>query len=174
MSNDNRDDADFVANKRSNRVYVSRPFKIGLEKNKDARYISRVFDSDDRARFDVVEDEIVLRATHNDKVQVKAVVTSDDHKIRELTLQSFRIYKDGTRPNEQYGINLRGDEIRRLLEFVEVATQLEVTSRGKLRIDEEALAHLDIDIDEAARAWLQKIQASFEKSSAMKQPVKTS
>jgi len=156
MSDEYRTDADFVANKRSDRIYVTKPFKVGIEKNKDARYISRVFDETERARFDVVEDEIVLRATHNDKVQIKAVVTSDDHNVRQLTLQSFRIYKDGTRPNEQYGINLRGPEIKQLLEFIEVATKLEVTTRGKLRIDSEALAHLDLDMDDAARAWLAK------------------
>jgi hypothetical protein len=156
MADDHRDDADFIANKRSDRIYVSRPFKIGVEKNKDARYISRVFDEAERSRFDVVDDEIVLRATHNDKVQIKAVITSDDHQIRQLTLQSFRIYKDGARPNEEYGINLRGTEIRRLIEFIEVATKLEVTTRGKLRIDREALAHIDMEMDEAARAWLAK------------------
>lgn len=156
MSGDNRDDADFIARKRSDRLYVSKPFKIGIEKSKDARYISRVFDEGQRACFDVVEGEIVLRATHNDKVQIKAVVTSDDHQIRQLTLQSFRIYKDGIRPNEQHGINLRGAEIRRLLDFIEVATRLEITTRGKLRLDKEALAHLDVDIDEAARDWLSR------------------
>jgi hypothetical protein len=155
MSNDEyRTDADFVANKRSDRIYVSKPFRVGIGKDKDARYISRVFDEGERSRFDVVEDEIVLRATHNDKVQVKAVVTSDDHRVRQLTLQSFRIYKDGVRPNEKYGINLYGDEIAQLLDFVEVATKLEVTTQGRLRIDRAALKHIDIDMDDAARDWL--------------------
>lgn len=151
---DDRTDADFIVKKRSDRIYVSKPFKVGLERDKDARYISRVFDEAERSRFDVVEDEIVLRATHNDKVQIKAVVTSEDHRVRELTLQSFRIYKDGIRPNEQYGINLRGEEINQLLEFVSVATKLEVTSRGKLRIDGAALAHIEVDMDAATRAWV--------------------
>jgi hypothetical protein len=157
MSSDEyRTDADFVARKRSDRIYVSKSFRVGVEKDKDARYISRVFGEGERSRFDFVEGEIVLRATHNDKVQVKAVVTSDDHHVRQLTLQSFRIYKDGARPNEQYSINLHGDEIAQLLEFVEVATKLEVTTRGRLRIDQEALAHIDIDMDDAAKDWLAK------------------
>src|SRR5690606_11288399 len=88
-------DEDYVANKRSDRIYVSRPFKVGIEKDKDARYITRVFDTGERSRFDSVDGEIVIRASHDDKVQVKAVVTSDDHGMRQLTLQSFRIYNDG-------------------------------------------------------------------------------
>lgn len=148
------DDADYIEKKRSDRIYVSKPFQVGVNKDREARYITRVFDEADRSTFDSVDGEIVIRATHNDKVQVKAVVTSDDHKIQQLTLQSFRIYKDGVRPNEQYGINLYGDEIARLVQFAELATKLEVTTPGRLRIDEEALAQFDID--DAARAWLQR------------------
>lgn len=148
------DDADYIEKKRSDRIYVSKPFQVGVNKDREARYITRVFDEGDRSAFDSVDDEIVIRATHNDKVQVKAVVTSDDHKIQQLTLQSFRIYKDGVRPNEQYGINLHGSEITRLLQFAELATKLEVTTPGRLRIDEEALSQFDID--DAARAWLQR------------------
>lgn len=149
-------DEDYIAKKRSDRIYVSRPFKVGIDKGKDARYIARVFDEAERSCFDSVDGEIVIRATHNDKVQVKAVVTSDDHGVRQLTLQSFRIYKDGVRPNEQYGINLRGSEISELLDFVEFAAKLQVTATGKLKIDRESLAHVDINMDEAARTWLSK------------------
>lgn len=148
------DDADYIEKKRSDRIYVSKPFQVGVNKDREARYITRVFDEADRSAFDSVDDEIVIRATHNDKIQVKAVVTSDDHKIQQLTLQSFRIYKDGVRPNEQYGINLYGDEIARLVQFAEIATKLEVTTPGRLRIDEEALSQFDID--DAARAWLER------------------
>ncbi len=147
-------DEDYVAKKRSDRIYVSRPFKVGIENNKDARYITRVFDEAERSCFDTVDGEIVIRATHDDKVQIKAVVTSDDHEVRQLTLQSFRIYKDGVRPNEQYGINLRGDEIAELLEFAQLATKLQVNTAGKLKIDRDSLAYVDIDMDEATRKWL--------------------
>ncbi len=147
-------DEDYIAKKRSDRIYVSRPFKVGIEKDKDARYITRVFDQAERSCFDAVDGEIVIRATHDDKVQIKAVVTSDDHEVRQLTLQSFRIYKDGVRPNEQYGINLRGDEIAELLEFAQLATKLQVNTAGKLKIDRDSLAYVDIDMDEAARKWL--------------------
>lgn len=150
MSNDE----DYVAKKRSNRIYVSRPFKVGIDKDKDARYITRVFDDASRSRFDTVNGEIVLRATHDDKVQIKAVVTSDDLGMRQLTLQSFRIYKDGVRPNEQYGINLRGGEIEELLEFAQLATKLHISTAGKLKIDLDSLSHVDIDMDEASRKWL--------------------
>lgn len=150
MSNDE----DYVAKKRSDRIYVSRSFKVGIKKDKDARYITRVFDSGERSRFDSVDGEVVIRASHDDKVQVKAVVTSDDHGLRQLTLQSWRIYKNGARPNEQYGINLRGAEIEELLEFAQLVTKLQINTAGKLKIDREALSHIDIDMDDAARKWL--------------------
>lgn len=153
------DDEDYIEKKRSDRIYVSKPFQVGLNKDKEARYISRVFDEEERSTFDSVDGEIVIRATHGDKVQVKAVVTSDDHSIRQLTLQSFRIYKDGARPNEQYGINLREHEIERLVEFIRLVTNIEVTTPGKLRIDEAALAQLDLD--DAARTWLQQNPAAL-------------
>lgn len=149
-------DEDYIANKRSDRIYVSRPFKIGLNKDKDARYITRVFDDQERSCFDEVEGEIVIRATHDDKVQIKAVVTCDDQGLRQLTLQSFRIYKDGIRPNEQYGINLRGAEIAELVEFAQLVSNVQLDNKGKLRLDRESLAHVDVDMDSAARAWLAK------------------
>lgn len=149
-------DEDYVANKRSDRIYVSRAFKVGREKDKDARIISRVFDDGERSRFESVDDEIVIRATHDDKVQIKAVVTSDDQAVRQLTLQSFRIYKDGIRPNLQYGVNLYGPEIAELVEFAALASKLQVNTSGKLKIDREALSHVDIDMDDAVRAWLAK------------------
>jgi hypothetical protein len=147
-------DEDYVANKRSDRVYVSRPFKIGMNKDTDARYVTRVFDEGERSSFDSVDDEIVIRATHHDKVQIKAVVTSDQQGLRHLTLQSFRIYKDGTRPNEQYGINLRGEEIAEFVEFAQLVSKVQLDNTGKLRLDRESLAHVDVDMDSAARAWI--------------------
>lgn len=147
-------DEDYVANKRSDRVYVSRPFKIGVSKDTDARYVTRVFDDGQRSCFDSVDDEIVIRATHDDKVQIKAVVTSDQQGLRHLTLQSFRIYKDGTRPNEQYGINLRGQEIAEFVEFAQLASSVQLDNTGKLRLDRASLAHVDVDMDSAARAWI--------------------
>lgn len=149
-------DEDYVANKRSDRVYVSRPFKIGVSKDTDARYVTRVFDDGQRSCFDSVDDEIVIRATHEDKVQIKAVVTSDQQGLRHLTLQSFRIYKDGARPNEQYGINLRGHEIAEFVEFAQFASSVQLDNTGKLRLDRASLAHVDVDMDSAARAWIAK------------------
>ncbi|MEN5286249.1 Shedu immune nuclease family protein [Stenotrophomonas lactitubi] len=149
-------DEDYVANKRSDRVYVSRPFKIGLSKDTDARYVTRVFDDGQRSCFDSVDDEIVVRATHDDKVQIKAVVTSDQQGLKSLTLQSFRIYKDGTRPNEQYGINLRGQEIAEFVEFAQLAGGVQLDNTGKLRLDRASLSHVDVDMDSAARAWIAK------------------
>ncbi|MRI41204.1 DUF4263 domain-containing protein [Stenotrophomonas sp. MH181796] len=147
-------DEDYVANKRSDRVYVSRPFKIGVSKDTDARYVTRVFDDGQRSCFDSVDDEIVIRATYDDKVQIKAVVTSDQQGLRHLTLQSFRIYKDGTRPSEQYGINLRGQEIAEFVEFAQLASSVQLDNTGKLRLDRASLAHVDVDMDSAARAWI--------------------
>lgn len=147
-------DEDYVANKRSDRVYVSKPFKIGLNKDTDARYVTRVFDDGERSCFDSVDDEIVIRATHGDKVQIKAVVTSDEHGLRQLTLQSFRIYKDGTRPNEQYGINLRGREITDFIEFAQIVSNVRLDNTGKLRLDRESLTHINVDMDSAARDWI--------------------
>lgn len=149
-------DEDYVANKRSDRVYVSRPFKIGQSKDTEARYVTRVFDDGQRSCFDSVDDEIVIRATHDDKVQIKAVVTSDEQGLRHLTLQSFRIYKNGTRPNEQYGINLRGQEISEFVEFAKLASNMQLDNTGKLRLDRASLAHVDVDMDSAARAWIAK------------------
>ncbi|WP_414604376.1 Shedu immune nuclease family protein [Stenotrophomonas sp. AR029] len=147
-------DEEYVAKKRSDRVYVSRPFKIGVSKDTDARYVTRVFDDGQRSCFDSVDDEIVIRATHDDKVQIKAVVTSDEEGLRHLTLQSFRIYKDGIRPNEQYGINLRGQEIAEFVEFAQLVSSVQLNNTGKLRLDRASLAHVDVDMDSAARAWI--------------------
>jgi hypothetical protein len=147
------EDADYVANMRSDMVYVSRPFKIGQQKDRDAHYVKRVFEEGDRSAFDYVDGEIVIRATNDDKVQVKAVVTTDDRKIRQLTLQSFRLYKkEGWRPNEQFGINLYGAEIERLIEFIQVATKLDMSVPGRIRLDKAVLSQLDLD--EAAKGWL--------------------
>jgi hypothetical protein len=148
-------DEKFVEKKRSDCLYLSKTFRIGREGEREARYVTRVFDETERSAFDFVDDEIVLRATHNDKVQVKAVVTTDDQQIQQLTIQSFRLYKnEGWMPQLQYGINLRGDEIARLLQFVQAATSLSIPATGRVRIDEEFLAQLDID--HVVREWLSK------------------
>jgi hypothetical protein len=128
---------------------------LAREGERQARYVTRVFDEAERSAFDFVEGEIVLRATHHDKVQVKAVVTTDDQHIQQLTIQSFRLYKkEGWMPEQQYGINLRGDEISRLLQFVQAATSLSIPATGRVRIDAEFLAQLDID--HVVREWLSK------------------
>lgn len=146
-------DEEFIEKKRSDHLYLSRTFAIGREGQGQARYVTRVFDEGDRSSFDTIDGEIVLRATHNDKVQIKAVVTTDSHKIRQLTLQSFRLYKkEGWQPEQQYGVTLRGDEIARLLEFARMATTLDVPVTGRVRIGQEALQHFDLD--DAVREWI--------------------
>lgn len=148
-------DEDFIEKKRIDYVYVSKPFVVGVQKDREARYITRVFEEADRSCFEKVDDEIVLRATHNDKVQVKAVVTSDDHRVQTLTLQSFRLYKkEGWSPEQRYGINLHGKEIAQLLQFLELATRLNPTAPGRLRIDEDSLGQFDIDA--AVKDWIKR------------------
>jgi hypothetical protein len=149
-------DEKYVENKRSDRIYLSKTFTIGREgEQQQARYISRVFDETDRSAFDTVDGEIVIRATHNDKVQIKAVVTTDSHRLQQLTIQSFRLYKkEGWQPEQQYGVNFRGDEISRLVQFLKLTTNLDVPATGRVRIDEESLSQFDID--DAARAWLKQ------------------
>jgi hypothetical protein len=148
-------DEEFVEKKRSDRLYLSKTFRIGREGEHELRYITRVFDEADRSAFDTVDDEIVLRSTHNDKIQIKAVVTTDSHKVKKLILQSFRLYKkEGWQPNEQYGISLSGDEIQRLLDFVKLASNLDVPVSAKVRIDDASLAQFDLD--DTARRWIAK------------------
>lgn len=148
-------DETYVEKKRSDQLYLSRTFSIGRDGEGQARYVSRVFDEADRSAFDTVDGEIVIRSTHHDKVQIKAVVTTDSHKIQQLTLQSFRLYKkEGWQPEQQYGVNLRGEEIPRLLNFVRLAANLDVPVTGRVRISEEALPHLDLD--DAAREWIKQ------------------
>jgi len=149
-------DEQYVEHKRSDRVYLSKTFVIGREGDQhQARYIARVFDDTNRSAFDTVDGEMVIRTTHNDKVQIKAVVTTDSHQLQQLTIQSFRLYKkEGWQPEQQFGINLRGEEISRLVQFVRLATSLDVPAVGKVRIDEDSLSQFDID--DAARAWLKQ------------------
>lgn len=148
-------DEEYIEKKRSDQLYLSKTFSIGREREGQARYVSRVFDEAERSSFDTVDGEIVLRATHNDKVQIKAVVTTDSKKIQQLTLQSFRIYKQGGwQPEQQYGVTLRGEEIHRLLEFVGLATSLDVPISGRVRISQEALQHFDLD--DAAKEWIKR------------------
>lgn len=147
------EDEDYIENKRSDMIYVSSPFKIGFAKDKDAHYVSRVFDDAERSAFDFVNGEIVIRATHKSKIQVKAVVTTDEHSIKSVTIQSFRLYKkDGWRPEKEFAFNLYGHELRAFIDFIDVATKMDLSTPRRMKLDSEAMSHLDLD--DAVKQWI--------------------
>jgi hypothetical protein len=138
------EDEDYIENKRSDRVYVSREFST-TNSERPARYISRVLDDGERIHLDVVEGEWVLRTSSSGKMQIKLFVTADDHKVRTLHLQRFFVAGDGSRPTRLANFTLTGEQIERLLEVAALAAHGDFPGPDKVRLDAQALEHFDID-----------------------------
>jgi hypothetical protein len=128
-------DADYVFNKRPERVYFTKQFNTAEPpEEKLARFGSRVFEEGERPEFAVINKELVLRVGPAGRQQIKVLYFTDNREIAHIAIQRFRIEDD--RPIGGTLLHLRGEEVTRFLDLVRVIEAGTITGPESVRIDE--------------------------------------
>jgi hypothetical protein len=130
-------DREYFLSKVPGRTYYSKTFGTG----ELLRYHSRVFDNEDAQVFARVKDELVLRVTNAGRIEIRATVLEDERNIRTLLIQKFsRI----TGPHEHAYFTFRGNEIGRLIDFLDSIRTVPLEGDTKLRLTDEQLRNISL------------------------------
>lgn len=134
---------DFFWRKRSDKIYISKPFPEtqfldvdSVENPKLIRIVSKVFDQDQGYEFATEKKEIVLRVTPAGRQEVKIVFYEDSRAIKAVTIQRFS--KDTNKPI-RWVFTFKGSEIDQLYNLLGQIKFLDLDSREKFRLDDEAI-----------------------------------
>jgi hypothetical protein len=125
---------EFARKRHPNRLYFTGEFP-DLISGRKKRFLRRVLPSGECEHFAELDGEFVIRVAPGGLQQIRALFYTDTGDIEKLTLQTFSDEK----PTKRNVFNLRGDEIKKLLQ-VAALTRLSVfEDGGKVRIDEADL-----------------------------------
>ena len=148
------DEYEHFANKRPDRVYISKAFKEAPWLESDAgrmlRILSKVFDSDERHEFAKIKGEIVLRVTGGERQEVKIVFYEDSRAIKSITIQRFTL--DSGKPHK-HSLTFRGEEIEQLFNLLRAIRYIDLESQDKTRLDANILNDWLLSEDEKLRLF---------------------
>ena len=126
-------------------------------------------ESPDSYAFAAVKDELVLRHKQGAKTEIKAKFLEDDRHIFVLSIQGYTIAS--AKPHNA-SFSFVGDEIGKLLEFIDNIRTVTLTGRGSINISDENLRRMVLS-NSQARSLVQDNEA-LRKSSDLQSPNRTS
>jgi len=125
-------EAEYFEGRDSGIYYVSKTFKFS-ESSHERRFINKVFDHDVESKVEKVKvtGEYVLRSSPGQRDQIKILILQDSKEIREIVLQKF--VNNNPKP---LSFSFRGDEFKRLIDFIVTTKKLDLSNKTTLRIPE--------------------------------------
>lgn len=139
------DDGEYFIRKRPDRIYISKRFGSV----NDTRIISELVEGDLDDHFATVADEMVIRRTDKKRFEIKATLTEDDRDIKVLTIQQWSV--ESGQAYDRTHFSFMGDEIARLLEFVQRVKTVHLDSPGSRVIDIDRLVQVTLTPEQAKR-----------------------
>src|ERR1035441_4489423 len=103
-------------------------------------------ESPDSYAFAAVKDELVLRHKQGAKTEIKAKFLEDDRHIFVLSIQGYTIAS--AKPHNA-SFSFVGDEIGKLLEFIDNIRTVTLTGRGSINISDEDLRRMVLSNSQA-------------------------
>jgi hypothetical protein len=138
---DDHDSFTYFRNRRPDRAYLTRSFDSGSGK---MRILRKVLDQEEQHSIATVKEEMVLRVSPGERVQLKAVFLEVGRSKHSLVLQRFRT-KDGKPISNCFSLN--EDELRDLRAFFEMIDDLHLESDDGQRIPWPRAAPLAMSTD---------------------------
>jgi hypothetical protein len=133
------DEFDIHMNKRTDRTYISPAIEtknLLTEEIKKIRIVSKVIDSPEEHSFAKIKNEIVIRVTPQQREELIAKFYEDNRGIFVLTFQKFS--KKTGNPHSVY-FSFIGDEIKKIIDFVNSIAGLPLESTASSKIDDNKL-----------------------------------
>jgi len=137
------------------RTYASRTFGYPRTNSSDhgqpARFAYKVFDNGVESTLNFVGEEWLISETPGGRVQIKLLLCRDAGNIKELWIQ--KVPAPGHSGAVQRILNLKGSDIRTLVDFFKLIDQMPITGGQTTRIDDSVIRQLFEDPDVLNRAY---------------------
>ena len=123
------------------KTYISPSLESFGQSDDKVRIASKVIESEDSYAFAKVKDEVVLRHKKDAKTYIKAKFIEDNRRIFVLNIQGYTI---ATEKPHNASFSFIGDEITKLLEFIQNIQLYRFETKGPVNISDEKLRELTI------------------------------
>lgn len=121
------------------KTYISPTLYGFSNKDKKVRIASKVIDSPDSYAFSKIKDEVILRHKQDAKSYIKATFLEDTRCISVLTIQGYTVATDKPR---NASFSFVGEEIGKLIEFIQNIQTVNLERPSKINISDEELSKL--------------------------------
>lgn len=133
--------SDNYKNPKEGKTYISPRLDSFGKSEQKVRIASKVIESEDSYAFAKVKDEIVLRHKKGAKMNIKAKFIEDNRGIFLLNIQGYTV---ATEKPHNASFSFIGDEIGKLLEFVQNIQLYRFQSSGSVNISDDKLRQENI------------------------------
>jgi hypothetical protein len=130
---------DSYKNPKLGKTYFSPSLEAFGQQDRKVRIASKVIDSGDAYAFATIKDEVILRHTKGDKIDISAKFLEDNRGIFVLSIQG---YSAATNKPYNASFSFIGDEITTLLEFIANIRSVALDHPGSLNVTDEELRRM--------------------------------
>lgn len=138
------DELDYAQGRLPSQTYISRSFSINRENSSDygqpARFVHKVFDTEDETRLELEGTEWVIRKTPAGRYQVKLLVAREAGRVKDLWIQ--RIPMNNSSGKVECKLHLSQPDIGRLIDLVKLLDHIPVEGPETVRIDDTVIRDL--------------------------------
>ena len=139
-------DQDNYQNPKEGKTYISPSLDAFGKRNHKIRIASKVIESTDSYAFGTIKDEIILRHKEGAKSYIAAKFIEDSRKIFVLNIQGYSVASD--KPHNA-SFAFVGDEIGKLVEFINNIQSVKFQHKGLVNISDEELRRIIISDNQA-------------------------
>lgn len=147
------DEFEIHMNKRTDRTYISPPIETKnplTEEIRKIRIVSKIVGTSEEHRFAKIKDELIIRVTPQQRQELIAKFYEDDRNIRVLTFQKFT--KNTGNPHS-LSFTFVGDEIVKIVNFINSILDLPLDEKASAKIDDEKLKEILLSKDQARKMF---------------------
>lgn len=149
------DETPYAQGRRANYTYTSKVFPYHRSNSSDyqqpSRYAYKVFDNDVESIVYLEGDDYVVKETPGGRVQLKLLVSREVGKVKELWIQ--KVPAPGHTGTVHQILNLKGDDVRSLLDFLEAVAKMPLENGQTMRIDDGVIRRIFEDPGVLGRAY---------------------
>lgn len=148
---------DDYQNPKDGKTYISPRLKSFGNSDKKVRIASKLIESSDSYTFAKIKDEIVLRHKDDAKSYIKAKFIEDIRKIFVLSIQKYTV---GTDNPHSASFSFVGEEISKLIEFIQNIQSINLEHPSSFDIKDEDFKKIVLS-NSQAKSMLHENQALF-------------
>jgi len=141
-------DSDNYENPKEGKTYISPSLTSFDDDSRQIRIATKLIESPTSYAFAKIKDEMVLRHKDDAKSKITAKFFEDDRSLFVLSIQGYTV---ATEKPHNASFSFVGEEIDKLIEFLNNIHSVQLKSRGRIDVTDEELKHLVVSNNQAKR-----------------------